>query len=115
MMAGCSQSSIEGAVVENETPLALSHEYGIHATSSGTRIVVDVTVMNDGGEQITPESRLPRVICTFVTDSGEQLFQSGRRLLEALDTEETATVQFTLAVSVDDVAEYELQCRWADE
>jgi len=52
VMAGCSRSSIEGTVVENETSLALSHEYGIQATSSGTRVVVDLTITNDGSEQI---------------------------------------------------------------
>jgi len=115
VMAGCSRSSIEGTVVENETSLALSHEYGIQATSSGTRVVVDLTITNDGSEQITPEGRSPRFICTFLADSGEQLFKSSRKLIAGLDTEETTTVQFTLAVSVDDMAEYELQCRWADE
>ena len=115
VMAGCSRSSIDGAVVENETPLTLSHEYGIQATSSGTRVVVDVTVTNDGSEQITPEGRSPRFICTFLDDSGERLFQSSRKLVEVLDIEETTTVQFTLAVGVDDVAEYELQSRWIDE
>jgi len=115
IIAGCSRSSIEGAVVENETPLALSHEYGIQATASGTRVVVDVTATNDGSEQITPEGRSPRFICTFMDDSGEQLFEASRKLVAALAIEETTTVQFTLAVGVDDVAEYQLRSEWAEE
>ena len=114
MMAGCSRSSIDGAVVENETPLTLSHEYGIQATSSGTRVVVDVTVTNDGSEQITPEGRSPRFTCTFLDDAGERLFESSRELLEILGTEETTTVQFSLAVGVDDVAAYQLRSEWAE-
>ena len=114
VMAGCSRSRIDGAVVENETPLALSHEYGIQATSSGTRVVVDLTVTNNGGEQITPEGRSPRFICAFLADSGEQLFKSSRKLIAGLGTEETTTVQFSLAVGVDDVAAYQLRSEWAE-
>jgi hypothetical protein len=115
VMAGCSRSSIDGAVVENETPLTLSHEYGIQATSSGTRVVVDVTVTNEGSEQITPEGRSPRFICTFLDNSEERLFKSSRKLVDVLDTEDSMTVQFALSVGVDDVAEYELRSEWAEE
>ena len=113
-LAGCSRSSVEGAVVENETPLTLSHEYGIQATPSGTRVVVDVTVTNDGSEPLTLETRVPRLTCTFVSESGEQLLQSGRKLVDQLDSEESTTVQFALAVNVDDATRYELRSTWAE-
>lgn len=114
-LAGCSRSSVDGSVVENETPLSLSHEYAIQATGSGTRIAVDVTLTNDGSEPITPEGRVPRLTCTYLDDSGEELYQSGRELVEPLDIEETTTLQFTLGVDVEDVAAYELRSKWTDE
>lgn len=114
-LAGCSQSSVNGAVVKNETPLTLSHEYGIQATPSGTRVVVDATVINDGNEQITPEGRVPRLTCTFMNDSGVRLHQSGLELVEPLDVSEETTLQFTLTIDVDDVARYELQSEWVEE
>ena len=115
LLAGCSQSSVKGAVVENETSLALSHEYGIQATPSGTRVVVDVTVTNNGSEQITPEGRVPRLTCSFLDGSGVQLHQSGLELVEPLDVGEETMLQFTLAVDVDSVARYELRSEWVEE
>lgn len=114
-LAGCTGSSVDGSVVSNETPLALSHEYSTIATPSGTRTFVEVTVENDGNEPITPEDRVPRITCTFTDGSGEQLYQSGLELVEPLDVGETTTLEFTLAVDVDDVAAYELRSEWVEQ
>jgi hypothetical protein len=58
VFAGCTGSRVDGVVATNETPLAFSHEYATQATSSGTRVVVDVTVENDGGDPIALEKRV---------------------------------------------------------
>lgn len=113
-LAGCFGSRVEGAVVSNETPLRFSHEYATQATYSGTRVVVDITIENDGSDPITPEGRVPRITCTFLNDSGEQLHQSGRELVEPVGVGETTTLEFALAVDVDDVTGYELRSEWVE-
>lgn len=115
VVAGCSRSSVDGAVISNETPLTFSHEYAIRATSSGTRIVVDVTIENDGSNAITPEGSVPRVTCTFLDNSGERLHRSGRELVEPLGVGERTSLSFSLAVDVDDATRYELRSEWTGE
>jgi hypothetical protein len=114
LLAGCSGSSIDGEVVENETPLAFTHEHATQATPSGMRIVVDVTVENDGDEPITPESRVPRVVCAFLDANGETLHRSGLELVETVAAGGTTALEFTLAVDTDDVARYEIQSEWVE-
>lgn len=114
LVAGCPGSGVEGAVVSNETTLTVSHEYVTQGTSSGTRIVVDVTLENDGRDPITPEGRVPKITCTFLNGSGERLHESGRELVEPIDVGETTTLEFGLSVDVDDVSRYELRCEWTD-
>jgi hypothetical protein len=115
LLAGCSGSRVEGEVASNETPLALSHEYSIQATPSGTRIVVDVTAENEGSERVTPEAPVPRVVCTFFDDAGETLYRSGLELTSAVDVGGTIDLEFTLGVDVDDVARYTLRGEWVEE
>jgi hypothetical protein len=115
MIAGCSRSSVDGTVVSNETPLSFSHEYATQATPSGTRIVVDVTAENDGNEQITPEGRVPRVTCTFLDSEGETLHEAGLELVDSIDVGEETTLEFTLAIDVDQLEEYELRSEWTEE
>ncbi len=114
LSAGCIGSSVDGSVVSNETPTTLSHEHSTIATSTGTRTVVEVTVENDGNERITPEGRVPWITCTFTDGSGNRLHQSGLELVNPLDVGETTTLEFTLAVDVDDVARYELRSEWVE-
>ncbi|ELY63254.1 hypothetical protein C489_19351 [Natrinema versiforme JCM 10478] len=102
-------------MVANETPLVFSHEYATQATYSGTRIVVDVTAENDGLESITPEVPVPQVVCTFLDKDGETLHQSGLKLKKSIAAGETITLEFTLAVDVDDVTRYELRSEWVEE
>ncbi|WP_436903450.1 hypothetical protein [Halovenus halobia] len=115
LIAGCSRSSVDGTVVSNETPLTFTHEYATQATPSGTRIVVEVTIENDGSQPITPEGRVPRITCTFLDNSGERLYQSGLEPVEPIGVGETTTMEFPLAVNVDDVTRYELRSKWTDE
>ncbi|WP_137290708.1 hypothetical protein [Natronorubrum halophilum] len=102
-------------VVSNETPLVFSHEYSTQATYSGTRVVVDVTAENKGLEPITPGASVPQVVCTFLDNGGETLHQSGLKLQKPIGVEETITLEFTLAVDVDDVTRYELRSEWVEE
>jgi hypothetical protein len=114
LFAGCTASRVDGEVVSNETPLALSHEYSTQATFSGTRVVVDVTAENDGSEPITPEVPFPRVVCAFFDDAGETLYRSGIKLTQPVDIGETVTLEFPLAVEVDEVTRYELRSEWIE-
>ncbi|WP_226008014.1 hypothetical protein [Natrinema salinisoli] len=115
LVAGCFGSRVDGEVISNETPLAFSHEYSTQATYSGTRVVVDVTAENQGIEPITPEGRVPRVVCTFLDNGGETLHRSGLELKRSIGVEETITLEFTLAVDVDDVSRYALRSEWVEE
>ncbi|WP_226479874.1 hypothetical protein [Natrinema amylolyticum] len=115
LFAGCSESRVNGVVVSNETSLVFSHEYSTQATYSGTQVVVDVTAENEGVEPITPEVPVPQVVCTFLDNGGETLHQSGLKLKEFIGVEETITLEFTLAVDVDDVTHYELRSEWVEE
>ncbi|WP_254761729.1 hypothetical protein [Natrinema marinum] len=114
LFAGCSGSRVDGEVVANETPLAFSHEYATQATYSGTRVVVEVTAENDGHEPITPKESVPNVVCTFLDATGETLHQSGLKLTQFIGVGETITLEFTLAVDVDDVTRYELRSEWLE-
>lgn len=114
LFAGCVESSIDGKVIANETPLTFSHEHSTIATPSGTRVVVDVTGEHGGSEPITPEGSVPQVVCTFLDDSGDTLHESGLKLSNGIGVGETITLEFTLAVEVDDLDRYTLRCEWAD-
>jgi hypothetical protein len=102
-------------VVSNETPLVLSYEYSTQATFSGTRVVVDVTAENDGTEPLTPAEPTPRIVCTFLDDGGETLYQSGLDLPRPVDVGATITLQFSLAVDVDDVERYTIRGEWSED
>lgn len=115
LLGGCSGSSVDGEIVSNETPLVFSHESETQSTPSGVRILVEVTLENDGTEPMTLDDRVPQITCTFRDDSGEDLYESGRKLTDPLEAGETTTVEFTTAVNVDDVTRYELRSEWADE
>lgn len=115
LIAGCSRSRVDGVVVSNETSLVFSHEYSTQATYSGTRIVVDVAAENEGSEPITPDGQVPRVVCTFLDNGGETLHRSGLELKKFIGVEETTTLEFTLAINVDDVSSYELRSEWVEE
>ncbi len=115
LLGGCFESSVDGEIVSNETSLVLSHEHATQSTPSGVRILVEVTLENDGTEPITADGRVPRIVCTFRNDSGESLYESGRRLTDSVEVGETTTVEFPMAVNVDDVTRYELRSEWVDE
>ncbi|MGB9951342.1 hypothetical protein ACOZ4F_02940 [Haloarcula marismortui] len=115
LFAGCTGSSVNGTVSTNETPLVLSHDYAVQATYSGTQIAVEVTAENDGDESITTDPPVPRIVCTFRSDTGEQVYQAGRTLVDAVDVGESTTLEFALGVDVDAVARYELRCKWVEE
>ena len=115
LLAGCSGSRVGGQVVSNETPLVLSSEYSTQATFSGTRVVVDVTAENDGDERLTPADPAPRIVCTFLDGSGETLYQSGLELPRPVDVGETITLEFSLAVDVDDVKRYTIRGEWSED
>lgn len=115
MLAGCSGSSVDGAVVSNDTPLVLAHEYSTQATFSGTRVVVGVTATNEGDERLTPDVPLPRIVCTFLDSASESLYESGLELPRTVDVGESADLEFTLAVDVDDLTRYTLRCEWVRE
>ncbi|WP_336326513.1 hypothetical protein [Halovenus sp. HT40] len=115
VLGGCARSSVDGTVASNETPLVFSHESATQATSAGVRIVIEVTIEHDGTEPITLEERVPRITCAFLNDSGETLYQSGRKLVDPIEVGDTTTMEFSLAVNVDDVTRYELRSKWADE
>jgi len=114
-LAGCTGTGIEGEVASNETPLALSYEYATQGTPSGTRLVVDVAAENAGNEPITPEDPVPRVVCTFLDDAGETVYQSGMELTEPIDAGETTTLTFTLGVDVGEVTRYQLRGEWTGD
>jgi len=114
-LAGCSRSRVDGDVVANETPLDLTHEYTTQGTPSGTRVLVETTVENDGAEPITQEGQVPRITCTFLDDAGEQLHESGRELVQPLDVGASTDLDFSLAVDTDDVTRYELRTEWVPE
>jgi len=115
LLAGCVESSIDGDVVANETPLTFSHEHSTIATSTGTRVVVDVTGEHDGSEPITPEESVPRVVCTFRDDSGDTLHESGLKLANGVGVGETISLEFALTVEVDKLDRYALRCEWVEE
>lgn len=115
LLAGCTGARIDGEVVSNETPLALSHEYATQGTPSGIRLVVNVAAENEGNKPMTPEDPVPRVVCTFLDDAGETVYRSGMELAESVDVGETTTLEFTLGVDVDEVTRYELRSEWNEE
>ncbi len=115
LFAGCVESSIDGKVIANETPLTFSHEHSTIATSSGTRVVVDVTGRHGNSKPVTPDGSVPRVVCTFLNDSGDTLHESGLTLSNEIGVGETITLEFTLAVNVDDLDRYTLRCEWVEE
>lgn len=115
LFVGCSRSRVDGVVVSSETSLDFSHKYSTQATYSGTRIVVDVIAENEGSEPITPDGQVLRVVCTFLDNGGETLHRSGLELKKFISVEETTTLEFTLAIDVDDVSRYELRCEWVEE
>jgi hypothetical protein len=112
LLAGCSGSRVEGDVLANETPLVISHDYSTQATFAGTRVVVDVTAENGGNEPITPAGAVPRVSCTFLDAAGETLYQSGLEVTSVVDVGETVSLEFTLAVAVEDLSRYTLRSEW---
>lgn len=113
-LAGCSRSRVDGVVASNETPLVLTHEYATRATSSGTRVLVEVTAENDGDEPITTDSQVPRIICTFLDDTGESLHESGRQLVQPLGVGESTSLEFPLTIDTEDVTRYELESEWTE-
>jgi hypothetical protein len=112
LFAGCSGTSVDGEVISNETPLLLSHEHSTQATYSGTRVVVDVAATNEGEEELTPESPVPRIVCTFLDSNDKTLHQSGLELPRAVAVGETITLEFTLAIDVDEATRYTLRSEW---
>jgi len=114
-LAGCSGSRVDGAVVSNDTPLALSHDYATQGTLSGTRVVVDVTATNEGEERITPNTPVPEVVCLFLDSAGERLYRSALTLPRRVGAGDSVELTFTLAVDVDDLARYTLSSRWITE
>lgn len=112
VLAGCGGSAVAGAVVANETPLVLTHEYEIRGTPSGTVLVVDVTAANDGGDPITPDGQVPELTCTFLNSADETLHESGVQPLEAIDSGDAATFQFKLGTRVSEASRYELAAAW---
>jgi len=113
-LAGCSRSRVDGEVASNETPLVFSHKYATQATPTGTRVVVEVTVENDGSEPITPDGRVPQITCTFLDGAGERLHESGLQLIEPVAVGASKSLEFTLAIDTEDVARYELRSEWIE-
>lgn len=114
-LAGCSGSRVDGEIVSNDTPLTISHDYATQGTLSGTRVVVDVTVTNEGSEPITPDTPVPEVVCLFLDGAGKTLYESGLELPRRVGVGESVELEFTLAVNVDDVARYILQSEWVTD
>lgn len=114
VLAGCSRSRVDGAVASNETPLLLTHEYATQATSSGTRVLVEVTAENDGNEVITTDRQVPKITCTFLNDAGATLHESGRQLVQPLDVGESTLLEFPLTIDTEDVTRYELRTEWTE-
>jgi hypothetical protein len=114
-LAGCTGPRVEGEVVSNETPLALSHDYATQGTPSGTRLVVDVTARNEGNERLTPVDPVPRVVCSFLDDAGGTVYRSGREVTDPVGIGETVTLEFTLGVDVAEVTRYELRSEWTNQ
>ncbi|WP_434531582.1 hypothetical protein ACODNH_21615 (plasmid) [Haloarcula sp. NS06] len=115
LFADCSGSSVSGSVVANETPLVLTHEYAVQATYSGTQIAVNVIAENGGNESVTTDPPVPRIVCTFLTEADERVYQAGRTLLDPVGVGESTALEFALGVNVDAVARYELRCKWVEE
>lgn len=113
-LAGCSGSRVEGVVASNGAPLALTHEYSTKATPSGTRVLVEVTAENDGDAPLTPDGRVPEIVCTFLNDAGETLHESGQQLVQPLAVGESTALEFSLAVDTEDVTRYELRSEWVE-
>lgn len=114
-LAGCSRSRVDGEVVSNETPLVLTHEYSTQGTPSGTRVLVEATVENDGDDPITQDGRIPKITCTFLDDAGEDLHESGRELVQPLSVGESTVLEFPLTINTDDVTRYEFRIEWGEE
>lgn len=114
LLAGCSRSRVEGTVATNETPLVFTHDYATQATPSGTRVLVEVTAENAGSDPIALENRAPRITCTFLDDADAVLHESGVELVQPLEVDESTTLEFTLAIDTEDVAQYELRGRWVE-
>jgi hypothetical protein len=114
LLAGCSQSRVDGAVATNETPLVFTHEYSTRATYSGTKVVVEVTAENAGSDPITSESRIPEITCTFLDSNDETLYEPSIKLVRPLEVDQSTTLEFTLAIDTDDVSRYELRSRWVE-
>jgi hypothetical protein len=114
VFAGCSRSRVNGVVSSNETPLVLTHEYATQATSSGTRVLVEVVAENVGNEQITTDSQVPKITCTFLDDTGDTLHQSGRELVQPLDVGASTLFEFPLTIDTADVTRYELRSEWIE-
>lgn len=115
LLAGCGGATVAGEVVANETPLALTHDYEIQGTPSGTRLLVTVTAENGGEEPITPDGRVPELSCEFLSGAGETLHQSGVRPLEAIAAGDATTFQFQLGTRVSEASRYELTAVWTSE
>jgi len=115
LFAGCGGSNIDGEVVRNETPLALTHEYAVQGTPSGTRIVVDVTAANGSNSPITPDGTVTYLSCTFLNSADETLHRAGVQPVETIDAGATAQFQFTLGTSVDEATRYELTGEWVQD
>jgi hypothetical protein len=78
------------------------------------RVVVDVSATNEGSEPITQTGRVPRVTCHFIDTAGASIHSSGLELRKDIGIGESVELEFTLAVGVDDVAEYALQSEWVE-
>jgi hypothetical protein len=113
-LAGCLGSTIEGAVVSNETPLGFTHEHVTQGTFSGTRVVVDVTVANEGNEPVTASDPVPEIICTFLDGASNVLYESSLELPETLEADETVDLSFTLAVDTEELSRYTLRSEWSE-
>lgn len=113
LLAGCGGSTVSGAVVSNETPLALSFDHAIQGTPSGTRLLVDVTAEHTGPDIITPDGEVPLLSCTFLNGAGETLHQSGVQPVEPIHAGESVPFQFQLGTRVSEAQRYELVGEWA--
>lgn len=114
VLAGCSRSRVDGVVASNETPLVLTHEYATQATSSGTRVLVELLAENHGNEPITTDGQVPKITCTFLNDAGETLHEAGRQLVQPLGVGESTSLEFPLTIDTEDVTRYELRSEWIE-
>jgi hypothetical protein len=115
VLAGCGGPTVDGAVVANETPLVIAHEYAVRGTPSGTVLVVDVTAENQGQRRITPDGQVPELTCAFLNDAGEPLHQPGIQPLEPIDVGAATTFQFKLGTNLSEVTRYELMAAWISD